>query len=246
MPLHISVTAVTHKGKQREHNEDTVAVHTWVQNSPIDKAFQKTFCIDKPILVMLADGMGGHAKGEIASQFVSKYMTQTLINAHTEESLRQKIQAANHALYDYMEQRPETVGMGTTLAGLLFQTDGLLVFNVGDSRIYKERAGYLRQLTEEHTLDFSDTGNRKSTQLTKSLGGMKQREELTPFVSKLELKAKQRYLLCTDGLTDMLDLDSIEAIFRLSSDEIIVNTLFEKTLETEARDNISIILVTVY
>jgi serine/threonine protein phosphatase PrpC len=147
-----------------------------------------------------------------------------------------------------MQGSPENKGMGTTVAGLLFRQSGHLHFNVGDSRVYRFKAGFLRQLSiDDVRSPAADPaeGRRGSTVLTQCLGGAVAMSEIAPHVGTEPVVAGWRYLLCSDGLTDMVPLERIEAILNEHADDPdAVAALLAAALAGGGEDNISIIVAT--
>ena len=133
--------------------------------------------------------------------------------------------------------------MGATLAGIRFAADGILVFNVGDSRVYRLQDGFLSQLSIDDVRRTAHLGaGQRSGAITQSLGGAPQPIEIAPHVSPQAIAASRTYLLCSDGLYDALDIDAMESAL----DEDLaasVSRLLQRALAVGARDNLSIILI---
>jgi serine/threonine protein phosphatase PrpC len=132
--------------------------------------------------------------------------------------------------------------MGTTVAGALVHAAGILVFNLGDSRVYRIRAGKLEQLSTDDTMQASGGffGTRTTRVLSQCLGGFPSGEEIRPHVVNLPLDVGTELLICSDGLHDMLADDQIEAC--LAPDlTASVQALFEGAMREGGVDNISVI-----
>lgn len=128
--------------------------------------------------------------------------------------------------------------MGTTVAGIVPTPAEILVFNVGDSRVYREQHGFLRQLTIDDRLMLA------SRRLTQALGGAVRHVDIEPHVWRETWLSGRRYLICSDGLTDALNLDTLED--GLGADDMAtVERLFERAMDAGGQDNISIILARV-
>jgi serine/threonine protein phosphatase PrpC len=233
---HIEVTALCHMGAVRGNNEDTITVAGWIfderempaprrsRHSPAD-----------PLLFAVADGMGGHAGGEVASRYAVKRLTEQPAIA-TAADVQTRLRTINAELHQTMTAVPSLLGMGTTIVGLVLSAQRALWFNVGDSRIYRHRDGRLEQLS----IDDVPPGPRFGL-ITQTLGGSPMLLPITPHIGEDDLMLPSRWLLCSDGLTDMIEDATIEQVLR-TSDEDAVCTLFAAAMEAGGADNISIVL----
>ena len=190
--------AATDVGAVRDHNEDAVLA-------------------DPPVFAV-ADGMGGHAAGEVASALALEQLSALRGRAELgDEDVRAAIGAANEAILSWSAEHPETAGMGTTVTGAcLAGADGAphwLVFNVGDSRVYRFADGILSQVTTDHSevQELVDAGQLTADQaehyirrnvVTRSLGS-----EPAPAadIFPLQVGAGESFLICSDGLTNEVD-----------------------------------------
>jgi protein phosphatase len=208
-------------------------------------------------LAVVADGMGGHAAGEVASALTIDLVCRNFGERPTWEGLFRAIEAANRAIIADARDNPERFGMGTTViaVGLTRDAAGVVsptLFNVGDSRAYQLRDGALRQLSEDHSVaeEWVRMGRLTSEeaqvhprrhQLTRALGV---EDELQVDVSSIDAEAGDRILLCSDGLSNEL---SGEELVRLASPpmplEDSVSQLIDAARQAGGRDNISAILL---
>ena len=240
------VTAITHSGRVRSRNEDIFAVGEILGNGPMDKALQVVRDLNDPLLCLIADGMAGALGGEFASQLATRLCQEALPGVSDEGSLADALRTINRKMFAAMQESPERRGMGTTLVGLLLTNNGHLHFNVGDSRLYRFKSDFLRQLSvddvpEGAAIDGDVT--RKSGILTQCLGGREAFQDVAPHVCPEPLVPGRRYLLCSDGLTDLIPLEEMEAILSANDDGAAVAELFQAALASGGHDNISIILV---
>jgi serine/threonine protein phosphatase PrpC len=240
--LQARVTAFTHQGAVRDHNEDTVAVGSWIRNAPMEMPRQTVEPLDDPLLCVVADGMGGHAAGEEAGRIAAFRLAAASSQVKDEGEMTALLRRINQEIFDAMGANPGRLGMGTTVAGLLFRSNGAIWFNVGDTRIYRYRDGFLRQLSIDDVLDREGHRGGGSHAITQALGGEHKIVEVTPHVGWEPIVAGWCYLLCSDGLTDHVDLNAIEAVVALGG-EAAVKALFERAMAGGGQDNISIILV---
>lgn len=248
--MYARVTALTHEGRVRTHNEDTIVVGRWIRNAPMSAPMQFIKELDPPLLCLVADGMGGHAAGEEASRLVASRLSEQPIPPTDEEVLGTLLRDLNSSVFDAMAESDHLRGMGTTVVGMVVSPNAILHFNVGDSRLYRFRDGFLRLLSvDDVPVSFPDdnsasVGSRRSHGITQALGGAEAHVEIAPHVGTETLAVGRRYLLCSDGLTDMLGVEEIEA--RIGSDDAqSVAALFEAALEAGGEDNISLVLVSI-
>jgi PPM family protein phosphatase len=159
--------------------------------------------------------------------------------AGEESDIRATLAAINAELYDTMAAAPSFRGMGTTVAGLLLTTRRAIWFNLGDSRVYRDRGGQLEQISVDHVPPGARSGI-----LTQSLGGGSTFTAISPRIDAEDLAAPSRWLICSDGLSDMLGADEI-ARAMAATDEEAVRALFLQAMDAGGDDNISIIVVSV-
>jgi protein phosphatase len=229
--------AATDKGRVRAHNEDG-------------------FLADSPVFVV-ADGMGGHAAGDVASRVAieafSRLVGDTPVNVNDAVNA---ISSANEAILDMVEDRPEMSGMGTTLAGLVVITAGgaehWQVFNVGDCRVYRLADGRLSQLTIDHSeAEELVVAGRLSRQearsyprrnvVTRSLGtSPPPQAESWVFPPG----PPERFLICSDGLTSELDDSEIEVLLcNEPQPQAAADRLVAMAVAAGGHDNVTAVVV---
>jgi protein phosphatase len=221
--------AATHVGSVRDNNED--AFLTSGQDLK-DAQVSWSGPLGPDGWALIADGMGGHVAGEVASKIAVRSLSTALADLTAAEEVASAIEATNVALFDAMERRPELHGMGTTIAGVRFFGGAALIFNAGDSRIYKEVNGALRQVSEDHVVG--------GYMLTKCLGGTSVRTPVEPFITSADLPSGSRLLLCSDGITDEL---SDETIGGLLHEENPADALVAAALAAGGRDNATVVVL---
>lgn len=240
----LDVAAITHRGAMRETNEDTVLVGAWLCGNSIEEPVVVKHVLSEPLMCLVADGIGGHASGAEASRRVVSSLLGAAVPSMREEDLKAALEQANSEVYAAAAANRACAGMGSTVAGIVFRPRGLIWFNVGDSRVYRYRDGFLRQLSIDD-VPVGHDGDQRTGVITRSLGGS---FEYTPVVAHVEdepLVVGWQYLLCSDGLTDMVDINGMESILQSNPPGTAVSALFEAAMAAGGRDNISIILVTV-
>jgi serine/threonine protein phosphatase PrpC len=231
----------SHPGRVRDKNEDAYRID-----------------LDYGLLV-LADGLGGHPYGEIASELAVQAVQRFFRGAHPELHpfpellLPEAIFFAHAALKDAVCENPKLEGMGTTLlvAWILAGSNKVRLSHIGDSRAYLLQSAKLEQLTEDHTLltQAMKTG-MASSWVEKNLPSahvlvqaVGQGEVLKPSSLEIHLERGDRLLLCTDGLTNELAPEDIEAILSHSNSlEDACQGLVQATLQSGANDNVTVIV----
>ena len=209
-------------------------------------------------LFLVADGMGGHAGGDVASALVTRDLAkldepQTGSPEHAAEALRTSLLNANTMLRDTVKEHHELAGLGTTFVGFLTVGDQLSVAHIGDSRLYLFRDGALQQITKDHTFvqRLVDSGRiteeeaqyhpRRSV-LMRVLGDVESAPEVDTMV--LDTRPDDIWLLCSDGLCGYVSDDDIEKILRRRrSLQGAVDDLIDKSLSHGAPDNVTVVLV---
>jgi serine/threonine protein phosphatase PrpC len=239
-----TIAAFTHRGRVRPANEDAIAVDTHVLRGDMSAPVVMTAPGDG-CLLMVADGMGGHAQGATASRAVLDHLVAAADWVSKPGSCAEAIEDANRHLYALMQQHEAALGMGTTLVGAALTPTALLNFNVGDSRCYLFSAGQLIQLSHDDVANENNgSGQRRSHAITQALGGSSFPVAVEPHVNvDAPLKPEETLLLCSDGLTDMVDDRGIaHALSAAQSPLRAVRDLAGKVFTAGARDNVSLIV----
>lgn len=220
-------------------------------------------------LAILADGMGGYNAGEVASAIATSVLKLSLegqlppllgdaefpSNEQLELSITKSIQLANATILEEAHEEPAFSGMGTTLVLAMLHGDEIMVAHIGDSRAYRFRQGKLEQMTRDHSVlqEQIDAGliseelarfAPNKNLITRALGVDSQVEiEINHYKTEIN----DTYLLCSDGLSDMLSTDEMTEILQTpnASLETICNTLIDKANANGGRDNVSAILIKV-
>lgn len=241
----LQMVGLTDPGRVRTQNEDSIAV------------------VPEAGLVVVADGMGGHQAGEVASKLAVDVITRHIVGTLAEagsgsgafegKMVTDAIQLANRAIYELARNQPDYAGMGSTVVVTVFHGNRLWVGHVGDSRLYRFRDGILEQVTLDHSVvqELVSRGlvtaeeARQSVNknlVTRALGVDTM---VTPDIGEQMLNDEDIYLLCSDGLNDVLADGDIEMML----------TEYGRNLEAAARqmvdvanerggpDNISVVLV---
>jgi len=247
----LEIVSHTDPGMVRSHNEDSVA------------------SIAEKGLVVLADGMGGYNAGEVASGMATTVLTtelRQLLEEHAphevdpqtgskaaQKMLHEQVAKANTSIYQAAQSQPQYAGMGTTLVVALFYDNKMMVGHIGDSRLYRMREDEFSQVTKDHSLlqEQIDAGMLTKEQakhssnknlVTRALG-------IDPAVDlevhEYDTRPGDIYLLCSDGLSDMVSDDDIGmALQALGANlELAAQQLVQMANDNGGRDNISVILI---
>ena len=251
MRMEIKAYGLTHVGRQRQHNEDSYLV------------------ADEAKLFLVADGMGGHAAGEIASRIAVDSISEFIL--HTKEDdgtwphaydehfkrstnrLMAAVRLANTRVLEAMRKDARLRGMGTTVVACLADGETMSVAHVGDSRAYMIRNNQLQRITNDHSWVFEQVQAGMLTEaeaekhplrnvITRALGGALQ---VTPDASEIEVKEGDLFLLCSDGLTGMVPEEEILKLVTQSNGDLekACQKLIEEANERGGLDNVTAILV---
>ena len=246
MTLRIESAGITHRGTERENNEDCIAIGYWTSQATMEAARVFEHALDLPYACVVADGMGGHNDGEQASLLVARSLARRL-PAFGPEKVAASVRAVNAELYAHVGENPSLAGMGSTVVGLAVHDTSLTVFNVGDSRAYRVDAGKLVQLsTDDSMVQNWKPGSAvaRSSVLTQCFGGRTTFTDIEPHLHVEPCVAGNTYLLCCDGLYETLAEDQIAALVGADL-KASVEALLRTALEHKARDNVTIALVRV-
>jgi PPM family protein phosphatase len=248
--MKIITFGATDPGKKRRNNEDAYLVD------------------DNNGLYAVADGIGGSEGGEVASRIAVDALAESIPNllrehagpqalgivckTESEESLlRQAFIIANKDIRNAGDQNPALSGMGTTLVMILLRDEFACVAHVGDSRAYLLRSGEFSQLTHDHSLvaDQLRAGSITDEQakispyrhiITRALGG---NSEVLPDVSQHRMQKDDRFLLCTDGLTEMVDDEDIGRILAQGTPREAVQKLLTVANDRGGVDNVTSVVI---
>ena len=248
--MEVTAFGLTHVGRQRQHNEDSFLVEQGEK------------------LFVVADGMGGHAAGEIASRIAVESVAEFIVHTveddgtwphaydeHFKRSTNRLIAAlklANTRVVEAMKKDLRLRGMGTTIVGCLADNGIMSVAHVGDSRAYMVRDGKLSRITNDHSWVFEQVQAGMLTEaeaekhplrnvITRALGGSL---SVVPDASEISCLPGDVYLLCSDGLTGMVPEDEILRLVTESDDlNAVCQQLIDRANEHGGVDNITTILV---
>lgn len=249
MSFTLEAACCSNIGKRRSNNEDNFFFDNICMEEENKGTRNPLFmeqALKQNICVAVFDGMGGENYGEQAS-FAAARAMQTSVKAPKEFyiSERKYLQRMADQMNLAVNARAEelvTNRMGTTVAALYFSCRHVYCMNVGDSRVYRLRDRVLSQLSEDHVSTRPMPEGRKAP-LIQHLGMNPEEVLLSPCIVKDELQAGDRYLICSDGLTDMVCNASIMDIMLNNPDPMdAVNALTKAALDNGGRDNVTVIV----
>ena len=233
--MHFQSVALSDRGLNREINEDSA----WIGSQ----------------IIAVADGLGGHAGGEVASAIVINGLAKAETKEFTKESVHDLVieitAKANGEIAKKIKDSPKLKGMGTTLTSLISTEDKVALIHIGDSRCYQFRDGKLTQLSKDHTLvqELIDQGrlsveeasaHPQKSLITKALMG---NVETEPFIQLINVEPNDLFLLCTDGLSSVLNESEISKILREDGlTEIAAQKLKDAVYKSGAPDNVTLVL----
>ena len=221
----------TDVGCQRERNEDSLIV--------------------RPPLFVVADGMGGHAAGDVASEVAVNTMASLAPTIPDVDLLGRAVESANHAVITEAKKAGQE-GMGTTMTACVIQGENLAIAHVGDSRAYLLHAGKLQQLTRDHSwvADMVEQGQMTEEEarvhpnrsvITRALGSD---PYMQPDLYEIKASEGDRLLLCSDGLTGMVDDGDVQAMLaRIRDPQRCAAALVNEAIANGGADNITVIVV---
>ena len=237
----MKISSLTDIGVKREMNQD----YFYSSEEPVGRL---------PNLFLVADGMGGHRAGEFASRFTVETIVETAQKSKKEDAaaiLTESILSANRQLYEYAREHSEMYGMGTTIVAAVIDGSHLLAANVGDSRLYLAGAK-MEQITKDHSLvqemvrlgemDAERAKTHPDKNIITRAVGVDQDVQIDFF--EVDVQPGQRILLCSDGLTNMVDDSRILEVLN-SFGELTEKTelLVELANQNGGRDNITVIII---
>lgn len=237
--LRVRSGAATHVGRVRDHNEDSL--------------------LAEGMVFAVADGMGGHAAGEVASRIAVEALRGLHDRpAERPEDVAEVLREANRRILESQARTPEQRGMGTTVAGLTVVSDGgrdhWVVFNIGDSRVYRLADHRLSLVTRDHSevralmdagvIDAAEAARHPLRNvITRSLGSD---PAPTPDTWVLQPTRGERFVICSDGLSGELDDTEIERVAGTSADpQSAADELVDAAVRAGGRDNVSVVVVAV-
>lgn len=249
----LSVAGQTDVGRVRLKNEDAFVVADLTGGTRLEDKPQTRFEVgERGVLLAVSDGMGGAQAGDVASALVVETLTQALKDAPTDTPLpalmNDAIQKAHQAVWDMARRESKT--MGATLTAVFVHHGQAYIAEVGDSRAYLIRAGAICQLTHDQSMlqALVDTGVIDAAQAEHSpirnvvLQAMGNQPEVKVALAKLDLRDRDCLVLCSDGLTGLIDDEEIMSIVVGASPELACSELIDLANQRGGKDNITVVV----
>jgi len=251
--MNLQIVYCSNRGAIRNTNEDSMLVKqqtTGKEGANIEKAAEYNMLHN---ILAVADGLGGHKKGDIASQTAVEALRQNSNKITSENAMKELILSIKLQLNKIAESDNFSYGLGTTLTGLYFIPENAILFHCGDSRCYGATEKQLVKLTKDHThvQDLVDKGEisaadinshpRKNI-LTSALSGNKQPKPEKIQIDRVNLQKFQRLFLCTDGVWENFSENDLLQIISMKDLEKAASSMQIEIEKKGARDNFSFIL----
>jgi serine/threonine protein phosphatase PrpC len=251
----INACYVSSAGKVRRNNEDSVLLNDTLIVMGSMSGVESLISRGDRLAYMVADGMGGHARGEAASSMVLTVFKEGYKDVDKEDHIRDLIRTAKEALNGLAEKEPGSFGLGTTVAGIVFSGGKAFLLNCGDSRVY-EADGSLKKITKDHSLvqELAASGTITEEEMrthpqkniiTSALMGDLRTGLPLYSLAELEIRKGRRFLLCSDGLWESLSYREMAECLKGKEIKEGAECLFRRTMDAGAADNVSIILLEV-
>ena len=239
----IVLTAASRVGCIRSNNEDMVLAYDKMVRSD---AYRTEFMTEnnERFVIALADGMGGHRAGEVASEqtlsslkFFINDIPRGLSISEFNETMVEWLHFINETINRRGHSDPSLLDMGTTLVAVIYYGGKLFWLNCGDSRLYCLRDGKLQQITTDHSLSNANGEKKNSNIITNCIGAGCKDSYIDLYEFTADFKSGDTYMLCSDGLNDMVDFEDIE---QLMNKGCSANGLCEAAIEAGGFDNVSV------
>lgn len=242
MRYEILYSCISHIGNARSINQDNFicnGIYMKIDNPEIKFPLNGKVISKTPTLFGIFDGMGGEECGEVASYIAAKEASAISIKKDGVPTLTEYCKRANTKICEYAENNAISA-MGTTAAMLLCSKDEITLCNIGDSKVFRFANDELEQISKDHVV-ISAFGTKPS--LSQNLGIPPDQLLIEPYLSQGRYKNGDKYLICSDGLTDMLTLEEIKDTLASQHIEESASNLVDKTLKNGGKDNVTVILL---
>lgn len=242
MNYSIDYFCTSHIGNLRSVNQDNfICVSKYIDsenNKTVDMISGSIHSSMNPVFGVF-DGMGGEECGEVASYIAAKRIAGYSFDGNPEQNLFEYCKVANAEICSYTDEHSLT-SMGTTAAILLFAKKKIYLCNIGDSKIFRLSQGELNQISYDH-ISVSAYGTKPP--LTQNLGIKETELIISPYIAHGDYQDHDIYLICSDGLSDMVDMVEIKEILMTREKKNAAQVLLQKALEHGGKDNITILLL---
>jgi serine/threonine protein phosphatase PrpC len=245
---------ISHAGYVRSGNEDSLLVNGLLVCGADMKEPECTTLEAERLGCVAADGMGGHRKGEVASRVVLEVFKERYGEIESKDYVTFLMGLAKESLNQIAGVESGSFGLGTTLSGVMILREKAIVFNCGDSRVYRQKGGQLRRITKDHSIvqRLADEGlitedemrtNPQKNIITSAMVGDLRPDLPTFSVEEMGVDKGDRFFICTDGVWESMSHAAMEKCLQQDALEEGVRCLYRKVFEDGARDNLSMIAV---
>jgi serine/threonine protein phosphatase PrpC len=254
----LAICGATDIGGSRASNQDTFVIADLQSGDLSNPCSRKDIPLSRHgILLLVCDGMGGAAAGDVAARIAAESIKKQLIGARPavstrpDASLKRAVSSANGAVFAEAKAHPETRGMGTTCTAAIVLPDRLLIAQVGDSRAYLLRGGRLELLTRDQTMaeQLVDSGVLRAEDVDACAYGhilsqaVGTQSTVQPITSEVRLRRGDRILLCSDGLHGPVSAQEIARILGASADiKGVAHGLIQAALAAGGPDNVTVVV----
>lgn len=242
MSYEICYSCVSHIGKIRRQNQDNFVCLNEIQHytaGGTDGVIRGKMNTAQGGSFAVFDGMGGEECGEMAAYIAAEALREASFGAGGMQTMADYCLTANRAICSYAETH-EISSMGTTAAVLYCHGDQIWLCNIGDSKIFLLSGDRFKQISQDH-VSVPICGRKPP--LSQNLGIPESEFLIEPYLAAGACRDGDRYLICSDGLTDMVSTERIEAILRSETDDSAADSLLREALDNGGRDNTTLILL---
>lgn len=248
MTRRLSVTALTHRGVKRTGNEDAIGIGSWASHADLETPVQRLLDPRASLACAVADGMGGHEGGSLASRFVISRLGREARDLVDARNVFDFVRRLDADLVRLGAEHGFTSPPGSTIAAVVYRPDAkALIFNVGDSRVYRLRDRSVETLSTDDSPGAAGPDGRTGSRghmLTQAIGGKFAPEPIDAHIIE-GVDVDAAYLLCTDGVTDVIGNSELGGLAGSNAGDDIgfVTGVFDLAMQRGGPDNISLCVV---
>lgn len=246
----------TNKGGVRSNNEDSLVVQETLISNLSMEIPESHRVTSSSGLFSVADGIGGSQKGEVASFLVLSYLKNHFMEISDEESFTRVIYDSKELLEAYVKKSPESFNLGCTLAGVIVREEEILIFNIGDCRVYRINGRFFERITKDHSVvqHLLDEGSITEEEMrhhprknivTSSISGDGIPDSVHVRFKSITFRDLDEFFICSDGIWECFSQDEMEMIYEKYQGYQFMEKLLIASLARQSSDNVTAILVKV-